>query len=267
MWSKIADEFPSHPKIAQVGPLGAWLQVQAICYCSRYLTDGYFSVAVASQMVSSLISPFQADLKKDGEPKGRMWNVCVANGMMGSDIPDLDWFATMQDAGLWDNAEGGFLVHDYLKYNPSKAEVLAERAARSQAGKAGANSRWHGTRHSNSHDKCHSDGKSHGTCDGKQIAKSCPVPVPVPEGKNGKGTDSGIPVPVSAPQPSGAPAATPPAAPAASSTSPNAVRPPAVHAKVSPTSQDPNYATNTRAAIAAAKSTPRPPDPDQDPDY
>lgn len=42
--------------------------------------------------------------------------------------------------GLW---EPGYLIHDFLHFNRSKAQVLALRQARSAAGSAGADARWH----------------------------------------------------------------------------------------------------------------------------
>jgi hypothetical protein len=44
--------------------------------------------------------------------------------------------------GLWHEIPGGYEVHDFLDYNPSRAEVLARREATKEAGKRGALKRW-----------------------------------------------------------------------------------------------------------------------------
>ena len=46
-WVKIDDGFCDHPKIAKVGAIGAWIQIQALCYANRNLTDGFIPSGVA----------------------------------------------------------------------------------------------------------------------------------------------------------------------------------------------------------------------------
>lgn len=117
-WAKIDDHMPEHPKIVPAGPLALALQVRAICYCARHLTDGF----LPALMVGSLTY----------------------------DLGNRDWPKVMTDAELWeyDEARSGFIVHDYLDYNPSKAEVQQTRAAWTARAKKGAASRW-GRRHEN----------------------------------------------------------------------------------------------------------------------
>lgn len=157
MWSKIADEFPSHPKILEVGPLGAWLQVSAICYCNKFLTDGRLTKAQAESLVRAL----------------------------GTGAFDCDWPSTMVRCGLWDKTEDGYSVHDFLQYNPSREQAVANQETRSAAGKAGADSRWHSKPHGKRHNT------SHGKCHGKTMAKVCSEsdPDPVSDPKPETGTD------------------------------------------------------------------------------
>jgi len=83
------------------------------------------------------------------------------------------------EAGLWVKVAGGHRVHDYLHYNPSKAEVTARRKARSDAGRAGATARWTSKPDGTSDSTC--DGTPDGTPDGKRIADGhAPVPDPYP---------------------------------------------------------------------------------------
>lgn len=96
-WISIDDNFPDHPKVTAAGPLAAWLHVCGMAYCGRYLTDGHIP---ARQI------PRLADL----------------------DDP-LALAERLVEVGLWEEVEGGYLVHDYLKYNPSRAQVEAKREA------------------------------------------------------------------------------------------------------------------------------------------
>ena len=96
-WIKIDDQFADHPKIVAAGPLAGWLNVCALCYCGRYLTDGF----VSSRQVRKLI-----------------------------DVDDITPLVTaLVTNGLWDEVEGGYQIHDYLQYNPSREKTLADRKA------------------------------------------------------------------------------------------------------------------------------------------
>lgn len=135
-WVRIDDVFPEHPKVLALGDdyeRGVALHIRGLCYCARNLTDGH----VPARM-----------FREDAEIRTRLVEV-----------------------GMWHEVEGGFVIHDYLDYNPSKAEALALSESRRAAGKAGADARWNGKR----------DGKSHGKSHGKTMANGCPVPEPVPE--------------------------------------------------------------------------------------
>lgn len=120
-WAKLDDQFPDHPKVRSLGVFGIGLQAAAICYCARYLTDGFLSWSVADQLIASVMAPFTL-------PDGQIVTPAVTSGMSGDDAASWDWKARMVKAGLWERSRGGFLVHDYLDYNPTKATVLEERA-------------------------------------------------------------------------------------------------------------------------------------------
>lgn len=106
-WVRIDDQFADHPKVVTAGPEAAWLDVCGMCYCQRYLTDGFVPEGVLPRLV-----PWpEAKVKQLLE---RLLEVC-----------------------LWEARPGGYYIHDFLKYNPSRAEVEAKRNARQTAGKVG----------------------------------------------------------------------------------------------------------------------------------
>ena len=114
-WVRIDDNFPDHPKIAGLSVAARWTFVESLCYCARYLTDG----AIPAGKVRTL-----------GTAKMRSELVC---------------------AELWiDAGVGDVVVHDYLAYNPTRAQVEKERAERNQnkvkAGLMGAAAKWNSDR-------------------------------------------------------------------------------------------------------------------------
>jgi hypothetical protein len=118
-WVKLDDGFADHPKIAKVGGFGAWLQIQALCYANRNLTDGFLPWAVARAFAGHGID------MADGST--RAWRLAQTCGMAGRDLHEVDWPGVLVDAGIWELAPGGYRIHDYDQYQPSKAAVLAER--------------------------------------------------------------------------------------------------------------------------------------------
>ena len=108
-WVRLDDSFSHHPKSLKAGPLGMAMQVAGLCHANRYLTDGF---------ISEETLPMLLDLKELG-----ITAAAVAERLIA--------------AGMWEKAEGGYLIHDYGDYQPTKAEVLEEREQKKQAGRLG----------------------------------------------------------------------------------------------------------------------------------
>lgn len=95
IWFKLSVDFPTHPKVIDAGPDAGWLAVCAIAYCRKYLTDG---------LMPSSVVPTLSAVKKP---------MAVA--------------AKLVEAGLWEARPNAFLVHDFLDWNPSRADVESKR--------------------------------------------------------------------------------------------------------------------------------------------
>ena len=96
-WFPLEETITDHPKILQVGHKGFALYVAGLCYASKHLTNGF----ILTPAVSSLLPDLRAQVAK------------VAVGLV--------------NAGLWEEASGGYQVHDYLDYQRSREQVEARR--------------------------------------------------------------------------------------------------------------------------------------------
>lgn len=108
-WVRISDDFPHHPKAVEVGPLGLAMYVAGLCYCNRYLTDG----KIPQRAIATLLD--FGDHAWDDESG-------MTDDQFTARIADR-----LVDAGLWRRNGTKFIVHDYLQYQPSKRQVLADR--------------------------------------------------------------------------------------------------------------------------------------------
>lgn len=122
-WVRIDEEFPRHPKVVKAGPLGMAMHVAALCYCNQYLTDGFVPRAVVVGLL---------DLSGIGM---RQWM-----GELTGGGEDASWELVVQDleaAGLWEREQGGWRIHDFHDYQPSREHVLRLREIRKVVGAKG----------------------------------------------------------------------------------------------------------------------------------
>ena len=101
-WLKVDDQFYRHPKVQALTDAAFRLHVFGLCFSAQYLTDGF-----------------------------------VADPVLRSERPkSAPLTAELVRAQLWHREAGGYRIHDYLKYNPSREHVEAERTADRERKKA-----------------------------------------------------------------------------------------------------------------------------------
>lgn len=98
-WARLDDACTDHLKLRRAGTAGLALWTASIVWCSRHLTDGFIPTDMLHDIWRPVGESFDADA------------AC----------------ARLVAAGLWDEVEGGWKVHDYLDYNMSRAEVMSRR--------------------------------------------------------------------------------------------------------------------------------------------
>ena len=100
-WIRFEDNFPQHPKVLALSDAAFRLHVSAIGYAAQHLTDGHVSSAALRSLTRRTSLP-----------------------------------AELVVAGLWETNADGYNVHDYLHYQPSRADVQAHRDADRERKKA-----------------------------------------------------------------------------------------------------------------------------------
>lgn len=90
--AKFDDGLTANPKFIAAGATASWLWFCGVLFCRRGLTDGFIPKAVVPTLVIGLGNPFK-------------------------------YAARLVDVGLWEDAVGGFRIHDFLEWNPSKSAM------------------------------------------------------------------------------------------------------------------------------------------------
>ena len=163
-WVRIDEEFAQHPKIMQAGPLAMAMQVAALCYSNRNLTDGFIPWSVSRTLLSWEFLGAQ-------ESKGsKRFRVAVVSGMSGDDVTSDFVIEQLMAAEIWEEVAGGYQIHDFEDYQPTKEQVLKERTLKQAAGQAGGIAAAIA--------RATAAATANGTA--PALAKSKPVPVPVP---------------------------------------------------------------------------------------
>lgn len=96
-WVRIDDNFPEHPKVDALSDAAFRMHVAGLCYANRHLTDGLIP--------------------------DRMPRRFIHGDNVSGAVDEL------VDSGLWKTVPGGWMVHDYLEYQPSRAEAEARKVA------------------------------------------------------------------------------------------------------------------------------------------
>lgn len=93
-WVRIDDLFPEDPKITGLSDRAFRVWLEGLAYCARQLSDGHIP--------ASSVKTIRGTRKSVDE---------------------------LVNAGLWQQNGTGYVVQNYLKFNPSKAQVEARREA------------------------------------------------------------------------------------------------------------------------------------------
>lgn len=152
MWVRIEDGMPHHPKLVAAGPQAFALDVAAICYATKFDTEGF-----------------------------------IADGALNAVLPGLAQARRhakkLEEIGRWvrDETRSGWVVHDYDDYQFTAAERSDIANAKTAKSVLANHKRWHERRGVTSPECPHcfpdaSPKESHGDTSG--IPPRNPKPIP-----------------------------------------------------------------------------------------
>ncbi len=183
-WVRLDEGFADHPKLREAGPLGLAMQVAGLCYCNRYLTDGF----IPSSVVPTLLNL-----------EGIGMNIWHGELMGGGD--DATWQLVVDAllaVGLWEQVEGGYYIHDYLDYQPSRSQVIAEREQKREAGQRGGLASAQARAQARATAPAHTPAQA----ESKPVPGPVPGPVPLSESvESSQDHESACPQPTAAAKP------------------------------------------------------------------
>jgi hypothetical protein len=142
-WARFADDYLGNPKLGGLSTSAVALDMAGIIYSARELRDGHLS-STDVQAIAALIHL-------------RRWDAAAAE---------------LVAARRWVAEDGGWLIHDYLDYQPSREKVMAERTAARDRRRVRSPNSGERSGYANANS-------------GRTQSTPYPVPVPVPEFPNG----------------------------------------------------------------------------------
>jgi hypothetical protein len=151
-WVKLDDKARGNRKLLRAGAEACWLWTCGLMYCNEQpARDGF----IPREAVACLYPVRSA---------GRLAKVLV-------------------ETGLWEEAEGGFRVHDYHDFQPSAEQAAKVSSARAEAGKLGGTRSGESRRASKPEATCFEakPSKPEAGCFSSDEAKPNPVPDPDPD--------------------------------------------------------------------------------------
>lgn len=116
VWAKFDDRYPWHRKVRPLSDAAFRLDVSAVCWCAENLTDG---------VIKAEHLPLVSDVKRPAKAAAELvkWGRWHDNGHDCESCPEVP--------------PGGWVVHDYLDYNPLRSKVEDDREKRRKAGELG----------------------------------------------------------------------------------------------------------------------------------
>lgn len=100
-WAKLDDQFVEHPRIVALTDKAFRLHVAGLCHAARKLTDGHLS-PTDTKVVLAQVSASKRQVNE------------------------------LLREGVWEPNSTGYVIRDYLDYNPPAIEVKEKRKAEAE---------------------------------------------------------------------------------------------------------------------------------------
>jgi hypothetical protein len=111
-WARLEDIMDEHPKLVGLSDGAFAMEMRAILYSARVLTDGFIAKHLLKRLTSATdIAVISAQVKE------------------------------LVESRLWEPEGDGYRIHDYAQYQPTREQVLARRAADAERKRKGHKTR------------------------------------------------------------------------------------------------------------------------------
>lgn len=173
VWAKVDDQYPRNRKVLAAGAEGMALDIAGMCWSNAEGTDGH----IPDYVVAALY-PMRSPRKTAAK--------LVEVGR---------WHAPDHDCPDCPAVDGGWYIHDFLKYNPTADRAAAKSEARSKAGRRGgkesgkARSKQASKREANSEANASANGKQAGQQNRSNERTPSPYPLASNEARSPTGDD------------------------------------------------------------------------------
>jgi hypothetical protein len=117
-WIRVEDNFYDNPKIIAAGAHGMAVWIAAMGWCNRNLTDGIIPTVRSRQLVD-----FTGAAILTSNFSGEDGSVCADHAVQTLVAVDLFHENGHDCLDCVQPPPGCYVIHDYLKYQPSKAQV------------------------------------------------------------------------------------------------------------------------------------------------
>lgn len=170
-WVRLDDAFPSHRKIRRLSDAAFRMHVSALCWSSKYLTDGHISN-------DDLYMVADLDDRQDPEAFHSVTKELVQRGL---------WHDADHTCAECPTAGEGWVIHDYLDLNPSAEQVQHQRQLATERQRRSRERRQGDSPNSDDHSYgsvARDSRTSHGTGDVSVTAPHSHSHSPTPKRKN-----------------------------------------------------------------------------------
>lgn len=126
-WLKVDDEFPENDKVWSLSHVAFRLYVSGNCYAVKRMTDGWVPTSRVSALVPNMGKPKEILSELTS---ARLWHEV-------SKICSRCLIVRDEKRVTSPLPKGGYMIHDFLVYNPPRWKTVADREAKRRAGEAG----------------------------------------------------------------------------------------------------------------------------------
>jgi hypothetical protein len=109
-WVKLSDDWYENGKFQAVSCLAELLYIRCLTWSARNLTDGFVPATTVGRLAPEHMG--------DPMTQGHLDDVRYAMGHLAGELVGV---------GLWEEHNGGYAIHDFLKFQRSKEQVFEDR--------------------------------------------------------------------------------------------------------------------------------------------